>query len=425
MAKNAIIGLIGVMIGMAKTALEQRVLDHLREHREELFTHISKLVQIDTQNFKTHGNENAGQAYLESLFKASGLDVDRYAMASVNGITEHPEFQSGRDAEHRDNLVAICRGKTDKHAVMLAAHIDTVPFGDLAAWTEHPLSGSIRDGKIYGRGAGDDKYAIILSWYVLEAFRALGIRPNANILIGSYADEEYGGCNGPLALCLKYPCETYVNIDGTTLEKEACGGACYAVEVTSHNVSAGVASIFDVFDGVQMIMQLLKALNDRAGTTVRLSSFQGGTTGDKTALVKFAIYTDMTKDETAAELARMHDMVMPRMQAAGLSCTAFERCTRFFAYGKTPADSREAALLAESIREVRGTYEDIPPHDLTDLSDFMVNGTLNSMNFGMPYGSAEGGGAHQANEHIACEELMRCAETLALFLLRGYVDENQ
>lgn len=410
---------------MSKTVLEQTVIAYLQAHREELFAKISEIVRIDTQNFKTHGNENAGQAYLETLFKNSGLTVDRYAMASVDGITEHPEFQADRDAEHRENLVGIWRGKADKNAVMLAGHIDTMPFGDLTAWDDDPLSGTLRDGKIYGRGAGDDKYSLVMSWYVLEAFRVLGITTNANILIGSYADEEYGGCNGPLALCLKYPCDAYVNIDGATLEKEACGGACYRVEVESHTATSGVASIFDVFDGVQMVMESLKVLDMRPGTTVRLSSFQGGVQGDKKAEIKFAIYTDMTNDETAAELDKIYATLQPRMQAATLSCTPFERRTRFFAYGKTPADSREATWMAEAICEIQGEYAEIPAHDLTDLSDFMLNGTLNSMNFGMPYGSPEGGGAHQANEHIDCEKLMACTETLALFLMRGYVDENQ
>lgn len=410
---------------MAKTKLEQLVVTYLQENREMLFQKISDLVKIDTQNFKTHGNENAGQAYLEKLYKSSGLDVDRYVITSVDGITEHPEFQTNRDAEHRENLVAIRRGKTNKNAVMLAGHIDTMPFGDLSAWTDDPLSGIIRDGKIYGRGVGDDKYSLLLSWYVLEAFRVLGVQANANILIGSYADEESGGCNGPLALCLKYPCDAYFNIDGTTLEKEACGGACYTIEVESHNISTGVASIFDVFDGVHMVIDALKKLNARPGTTVRLSSFDGGKLGDKKALIHFAIYTDMKKEETATQLDLLYKALQPRMRAENLSCTPFNRITRFFTYGKTPENSFEASLMADVIRDVQGEYNEIPAHDLTDLSDFMLNGTPNSMNFGMPYGSPEGGGAHQANEHIHCDKLMQCAEMLALFLLRGYVDENQ
>lgn len=406
------------------TGLEKQVLSYLDEHRNELFETLAKLVQIDTQNFKTHGNENAGQAFFETICKEIGLEVDRHTIASVAGVTANPEYQTGRDTEHRENLVAIFRGKQNVNGVMLAGHVDTMPVGDVSAWDEAPLSGSIRDGKLYGRGAGDDKYGIVMPWFILKAFKELGLATEKNVLIGSYADEEYGGCNGPMALCLKYPCEAYINIDGAGLEKEACGGACYAIEVRSHNVTAGVASIFDVFHGTRLVIEALEALHRREGTAVRLSAFLGGVDGDKTATVKFAVYTDMTKDETAAELQKLYEALQPKLKAEGLSCTPFERRTRFFAYGKTPADSREAAILAAAVQEVQGAYHDVPGHDLTDLSDFMLHGGRNSMNFGMPYGSPEGGGAHQANEHIDCEELMKCTKTMALFLLRGYVAGN-
>jgi acylphosphatase len=62
-----------------------------------------------------------------------------------------------------------------------------------------------------------------------------------------------------------------------------------------------------------------------------------------------------------------------------------------------PSDSREAALLAEAVRDVQGEYREIPPHDLTDLSDFMAYGTMNSMNFGMLYGGEEDGGRPDAD----------------------------
>ena len=44
------------------------------------------------------------------------------------------------------------------------------------------------------------------------------------------------------------------------------------------------------------------------------------------------------------------------------------------------------------------------------------------MNFGMLYGGAEDGGAHQANEQIECDKLVSVVKTLAVFLLRGYVE---
>ena len=72
------------------TALEQKVLSYIEQHQNDLFRALSGLVKIDTQNFKTNGNENAGQAYFEALCRGIGLDVDRHTIASVTGVTTHP-----------------------------------------------------------------------------------------------------------------------------------------------------------------------------------------------------------------------------------------------------------------------------------------------------------------------------------------------
>ena len=43
--------------------------------------------------------------------------------------------------------------------VMLHAHIDTVPVGpsEMLSWESDPFIGEVRDEKIYGKGAVDDK----------------------------------------------------------------------------------------------------------------------------------------------------------------------------------------------------------------------------------------------------------------------------
>ena len=73
--------------------------------------------------------------------------------------------------------------------------MDTETFGPIEKWNDAPLSGIIKDGKIYGRGAGDDKSGIAISWFIMKAFKDLGIVPKKNIVLGSYSDEEGGGGN--------------------------------------------------------------------------------------------------------------------------------------------------------------------------------------------------------------------------------------
>ena len=73
---------------MSNAAMEQKILTYLEENQQQLYNMLSKLVQVDTQNYITHGNENAGQARLEELCKELSLKVDRFTPDSIPGLTE-------------------------------------------------------------------------------------------------------------------------------------------------------------------------------------------------------------------------------------------------------------------------------------------------------------------------------------------------
>ena len=57
-----------------------------------------------------------------------------------------------------------------------------VPAGPLDMWDTPPFSPVIRDGRMYGRGAGDMKSGTIAALYALDAIRRrLASRPRASI----------------------------------------------------------------------------------------------------------------------------------------------------------------------------------------------------------------------------------------------------
>ncbi|WP_101757585.1 M20/M25/M40 family metallo-hydrolase [Oceanicoccus sp. KOV_DT_Chl] len=82
--------------------------------------------------------------------------------------------------------------------VLLDAHYDVVPVepGTETDWTQLPFAGVIADGYIWGRGALDDKSAVIATLEAIEALLASGYQPQRSLLFSIVHDEEIGGNEG-------------------------------------------------------------------------------------------------------------------------------------------------------------------------------------------------------------------------------------
>ncbi|MDX8463274.1 M20 family metallopeptidase [Mesorhizobium humile] len=87
--------------------------------------------------------------------------------------------------EGRSNLLTWVPGQDPDKRVLFIAHMDTVPTGE---WKSNPFSGEQREGRIYGRGACDDKGPLAA---MLVALSTLGDRrPKATVVVAADIDEE-------------------------------------------------------------------------------------------------------------------------------------------------------------------------------------------------------------------------------------------
>jgi succinyl-diaminopimelate desuccinylase len=138
------------------------------------------LLQFDSVN--PPGNELGVSQYIERDLRGLGLDVKTYSFA-----------------RNRPNVVATLRGTLPRKqaaakAILITPHIDTVPFG--TGWTFNPTGGQISKGRIYGRGASDDKGNAAVGMEVLRSLVEDKVRLSRDVIYAATVDEETGSHQG-------------------------------------------------------------------------------------------------------------------------------------------------------------------------------------------------------------------------------------
>ena len=88
------------------------------------------------------------------------------------------------------------RRGTGRPLLCFAGHTDVVPTGPLSEWQSDPFVPTLRDGKLYGRGAADMKSSIAAFVVAAEAFVAERPRHAGSIALLLTSDEEGPAVDG-------------------------------------------------------------------------------------------------------------------------------------------------------------------------------------------------------------------------------------
>jgi acetylornithine deacetylase/succinyl-diaminopimelate desuccinylase-like protein len=142
------------------------------------------------------------RADLESLLRIPSVSADRDATAqaqlrrSAEATAELFRGVGTPEVEILDEVEGGCPAVLARYpappgqpTVLLYAHHDVQPTGDPAGWTSPPFEPTERDGRLYGRGAADDKAGIAAHLAVLRAYDG---RPPVGVTVFVEGEEEIG-----------------------------------------------------------------------------------------------------------------------------------------------------------------------------------------------------------------------------------------
>lgn len=145
----------------------------VEKRQEQIVQDVQSLLRIKSVLDETTKSRKMpfGKGIYEALtYLLEKGKKDGFCTKNVDGYAGHIEFGSG------------------KECVGILCHIDVVPEG--SDWTFSPYGGEFHDGKIYGRGAIDDKGPTIAAYYAMKIVKDLGLSLNRRVRMIIGCDEE-------------------------------------------------------------------------------------------------------------------------------------------------------------------------------------------------------------------------------------------
>ena len=155
------------------TELRSRVTAELPRIRQDL-EDLVRIESVSADPARATEVQRSAEA-VANLFEADGFEDTRIVSAREDG---------GAPA-----VLARKPAPEGRPTVLLYAHHDVQPENDHAEWNSPPFEPTERDGRLFGRGAADDKAGIVAH---LGAVRALGDDLGVGVTMFIEGEEEVG-----------------------------------------------------------------------------------------------------------------------------------------------------------------------------------------------------------------------------------------
>ncbi len=149
--------------------MKDHIVNYIQEQEEEIVRLSTELIGTNTAN--PPGNEYLAVDVIKNYFSTHGIRYDTFEKATG-----------------RTNIIGYI-GKGSP-SLLVACHLDVVPPGD--GWNTDPFKTVVKNGRIFGRGANDNKGQMASMLALAKLLKENESRLNGTLLLIGAADEEKG-----------------------------------------------------------------------------------------------------------------------------------------------------------------------------------------------------------------------------------------
>lgn len=342
------------------------------------------------------------------------------------------DFEISSKQEHQPNLIASFGDvECERPQLMYHSHIDTVPPGELDRWSVDPFGGEIKAGRIYGRGAGDDKGSVASQVMALVAL-ARGKVPLLGCLrLVVVSDEEFGGNNGTYWLHQEGKLRTDALVVGeqtdnrvAIAERVACG-----IDLTVFGKSAHGAMPWAGENAVLKAARALTYLQDRLfprlearthpylpAPTLCVCKIEGG---QQWGVVPERCKVEMdrrllpgeTREKAMEEIRQVLDEYAVNIEPLNYELFSTGEVA---ANIDTPHDEPFVVLANQALQDLTNERRPLTGYMQTSDGRWLAKDGIPIVIFG----PSEPAVAHSTDEYVSVEQLFEATQFLTLLALR-------
>jgi len=374
-------------------------------NKSRLVSTVQDLVRIPSVN--PPGNEKPVAEYLYQLLNKWGFEID---------IINDP-------SPHRPQILAKLPGNGERPPLILNGHMDVVPEGDHSQWTDHPFSGSLHNGRIYGRGSCDMKGGIGVALEVARVIQLSELELNGDLVLAFAIGEETGepgtrsilehsGYRDGFGIVLE-PTDFKVGV----AEK---GLAWFRVMIKGKPVHCSIAE-----KGINPIDKFLvfgkevkehdknirKRIHPKCGPAKCTMTMINAGTKENVVPESLSVILDrrINPDETAKAVQAEIEKILTKLSASDPDFSFSVELVRLYESAEIPSSLPEIESLCEEVEAVTGKKAEIwgTPFS-TDVRNFINDVNIPAVTFG----PGEVDQAHTFDESIRIEDLFNAVQVV-------------